>query len=129
MTAKPSSVTISRILLAEDGVINIAITVGPEKQIIAGPDISMRGLLLPRDMSPDEFLQQLSADVVNILKDKKTVAKLSGEDLRAFLLGVINNHFSENFRSRPLVQLLIQEIKGVKKPAAEKQSAKTAEAD
>jgi ribonuclease J len=113
-----------RLLLADDGVVNIAITVGPEKQIIAGPDISMRGLLLPRNLSPDDFLEQLRNDVVELLSDRKTVAKLKGDDLRAFLLGAINKHFSENFRSTPLVQLLIQEVKGVKSMPGEKQSAK-----
>lgn len=99
-----------RLLLAEDGVVNIVLTLSKDREVIAGPDISIRGLILPRDMTPDDFLNQLKADVLEILKNKAALTKLSGDDLRQYLLGAINKHFASNFKSTPLVQLLIQEV-------------------
>ena len=101
-----------RLLLAEDGVINITVTFSPSKQMIAGPDISMRGLLLPRGITPEDFLLQLKADVTDIVtKETKRMSKLTGADLRSYLIGAITKHFNETLNMKPLVQLLIQEIK------------------
>ena len=110
-----------RLLLAEDGVVNITLTVGAGKEVIAGPDITIRGLILPRDVLPEDFLLQLKSDVLQILQEKTTIAKLSGEDLRSYLLGAINKHFWENLKSTPLVQLLLQEVK-TNRPAIKSQS-------
>lgn len=106
-----------RLLLAEDGVVNIALTMDGNKKIVCGPDISMRGLILPRGITPDDFLSQLKSDVSVILEKQVPLSKLTGEDLKNYILGAINKHFEENMRSKPLVQLLIQEIKTAPKLA------------
>jgi len=101
-----------RMLLAQDGVVNVTLTVSITKEVIAGPDVSMRGLLLPRGMAPEDFLLQLKADLTEIIRAEKVqLAKLSGPDLRNYLLGAINKYFQESVKMTPLVQLLVQEIK------------------
>lgn len=101
-----------RMTLAQDGVVNVAVTLGPSRQIVAGPDIAMRGLLLPKGVVPDDFLLQLKADLSDLLqKEKPQLQPLTGADLRNYLLGSINKYFEETVRMRPLIQLLIQEIK------------------
>lgn len=99
-----------RLLLAEDGVVNIVLTLSKDREVVAGPDISIRGLILPRGVLPEDFLSQLKQDVLEILQNKAVLAKLQGDDLRQYLLGAINKHFAQNLRSTPLVQLLIQEV-------------------
>lgn len=99
-----------RQLLAEDGVVNIALTVSTGKQVIMGPDISIRGLILPRGVSAEEFLDQLKADLETILERDGAIKKLSGPDLKSYLLGAINKHFSQTMKSTPLVQLLLTEV-------------------
>lgn len=99
-----------RQLLAEDGVVNIALTVSKDKHVIMGPDISIRGFILPRGVSAEEFLDQLKVDLETILEKDGAIKKLSGQDLKSYLLGAINKHFSETMKSRPLVQLLLTEV-------------------
>ncbi|MBY0547112.1 MAG: ribonuclease J [Candidatus Obscuribacterales bacterium] len=99
-----------RQLLAEDGVVNIALTISKDKHVIMGPDISIRGFILPRGVSAEEFLDQLKADLETILEKDGAIKKLSGQDLKSYLLGAINKHFSETMKSRPLVQLLLTEV-------------------
>lgn len=99
-----------RQLLAEDGVVNIALTISRDKHILIGPDISIRGLILPRGVSAEEFLDQLKLDIERILEADPSIQKLGGVDLKNYLLGAINKHFAESMKSQPLVQLLLNEI-------------------
>lgn len=100
-----------RQLMAEDGVVNIALTMAQQtKEIVVGPDISIRGIILPRGTSPEEFLEQLKNDVEKIVKKETAIKNLSGSDLKNFLLGKVNKHFQETMKSQPLVQILLQEV-------------------
>lgn len=100
-----------RLALAQEGVVNIAMTLSASKEVLAGPDISIRGLLLPRGVVPDDFLLQLKADIAEVVKsERKHMEKLDGADLRHYLLGAINKHFVEVLNMRPLVQLLVQQV-------------------
>ncbi|MBX9724602.1 MAG: ribonuclease J, partial [Candidatus Obscuribacterales bacterium] len=99
-----------RQILAEDGVVNIALTVNQDKEIIMGPDISIRGLILPRGLSPEEFLEQMKVEFIKLMNDDEAaIKKLGGTDLRDYLLGKVNKHFIDTMRAQPLVQILLQE--------------------
>ncbi len=110
-----------RQLLAEDGVVNISLTVTQTKEILVGPDVSIRGIILPKATSPEEFLEQVKADVLRIFESEPSLKKLSGTDLKSFLLGAINKNFQTRMKFQPLVQILIQEI-SVKGAASIKES-------
>ncbi|HEY9793706.1 MAG TPA: ribonuclease J, partial [Candidatus Obscuribacterales bacterium] len=56
-----------RIALSQEGVVNIAVTLSSTKEVLAGPDVSIRGLLLPREVAPEDFLLQLKADISEIV--------------------------------------------------------------
>ncbi|MBY0357141.1 MAG: ribonuclease J [Candidatus Obscuribacterales bacterium] len=99
-----------RQLLAEDGVVNIALTMSVDKEILIGPDISIRGLILPGELSAEEFLESLKDDLLNIIETDAAIKQLSGSDLKSYLLGTINKYFAEEMHSQPLVQLLLQEV-------------------
>lgn len=110
-----------RQLLAEDGVVNISLTVTQTKEILVGPDVSIRGIILPKATSPEEFLEQVKADVLRIFDSEVALKKLSGADLKSFLLGAINKNFQTRMKFQPLVQILIQEV-SVKGAASIKES-------
>lgn len=100
-----------RQLMAEDGVVNIALTMSQQtKEIVVGPDISIRGIILPRGTSPEEFLDQLKLDVEKIVNQETAIKNLNGSDLKNYLLGKINKHFQETMKAQPLVQILLQEV-------------------
>ena len=99
-----------RQLLAEDGVVNISLTVSHDKEILVGPDISIRGIILPKGTSPEEFTEHVKADVLRIFETETALKKLSGNDLKSFLLGAVNKSFQTSMKFQPLVQILIQEV-------------------
>ena len=100
-----------RQLLAEDGVVNIALTISQNKEVLLGPDISIRGIILSKGVSPEEFLDQLKTDVLKMIESGSSVIKnLSGPELKNYLLEKINLHFRETMRATPLVQILLQEV-------------------
>lgn len=103
-----------RLQLAEDGVVNIAVTIDGEN-LLVGPDISIRGLSLPRGMAAEEFINILTQEIAALIKRNLKSCKLTGSDLKNFLLGSINKYFVEQSKSTPLVQLLVQET-GTRKP-------------
>jgi ribonuclease J len=99
-----------RQLLAEDGVVNITLTISTDKKVLIGPDISIRGIILPRNVSAEEFLEQLKEDLTKVLRTDAAINKLSGQDLKAYLVGAINKHFFNSMKAQPLVQLLLNEV-------------------
>jgi ribonuclease J len=99
-----------RQILAEDGVVNIALTMSHDKEVLFGPDISIRGLILPKGVSPEEFLEQLKTDLVQLLNKDTAIKKFSGSDLKNYLLGIVSKHFHETMKFQPLVQILLQEV-------------------
>ncbi len=96
--------------LAEDGMVTVAVTLDRGKRIAAGPDISMKGLILPKGLSPEEFLVRLKSEVESILEKGPVAAKSHGMDLRTFLQHELVNYFVEKMKSRPLVQIVLQEV-------------------
>jgi ribonuclease J len=101
-----------RLALSEEGVVNIAVTLSSTKEVLAGPDVSIRGLLLPKELSPDDFLLQLKADISEIVhNERQQLQNLSSADLRHYLLGAINKHFIDILKMHPLIQLLVQEVR------------------
>ncbi len=96
--------------LAEDGMVTVAITLDREKKPVAGPDTTMKGLILPRGMSPEEFLIRLKDQVLSILEDYQKGRGGQEKDLRSFLQDALVVYFVEKMKSRPLVQIVLQEV-------------------
>ncbi len=96
--------------LAEDGVLSIAVTLDHKKNILAGPDISMKGLILPRGTAPEEFVLTIKEVLVKILKGTAPMPALTAENLRDYVLNELYSHFENNVKSRPLIQLVLQEV-------------------
>jgi ribonuclease J len=114
--------------LAEDGMVTVAVTLDRGKRIAAGPDISMKGLILPRGLSPEEFLVRLKAEVESILEKGAVAAKSHGMDLRTYLQHELVNFFVEKMKSRPLVQIVLQEVV-TNAPRTKPQSTKSTSRD
>ena len=96
--------------LAEDGLLSIAVTLDHQRNILAGPDISMKGLILPRGTAPEEFILTVKDVVVNILNGTAPMPELTGSRMQDSLLSELYRHFEDKVRSRPLIQLIVQEV-------------------
>jgi ribonuclease J len=96
--------------LAEDGLVTIAMAIDNQRKIINGPEIALRGIILPRGLPPEEFVQKVQKEVLGIIGNKTIISKLSDEDLRSYIVGALNRFFSEQMRAGPLVQVILHNI-------------------
>ncbi len=113
--------------LADDGLVTIAITLDEKKQIIAGPDVGLKGIILPRGLSPEEFVIKVQGEVRNILHVKPTVNALEEHDLSHFIQGALNRYFAEKMRAKPLVHVLVHQVSAKKVKSAPPKAAKSIE--
>jgi ribonuclease J len=96
--------------LAEDGLVTVTLIIDNMRTIHMGPEIGLRGIILPRGVPPEEFVLKVQAEVRNIVNDKAAVGKLSDEDLRSYIVGKLNRFFSESMRAGPLVQVILHNV-------------------
>ncbi len=101
--------------LSEDGSVTVTVTVGRGAKLLAGPDISLRGLILPRQLSSEELLERIKEEISAAFK-----AHSASEGIKAQLKERIRSRLVEFFRSRMKSQPLIHVI--VQDPASGKQS-------
>lgn len=111
-----------RRLLSEDGLVTVVASVDKDGSPLAGPDISIRGIILPRGVPAEEFVLQIQGEVLSYLKSKKP-GMLKAEALEAHLL----SYFGKEMRAQPLVLVRIHTPvdSGVKTKAAKGESAET----
>lgn len=96
--------------LAADGLVAVALTLNGKREIIAGPDVSLKGVIFPRGMAPDEFVSKVQSEVRNILNVKPTVDALAEAELSHFIQGGLEGFFAEKMRSRPLVHVMVHQV-------------------
>ncbi len=96
--------------LAEDGLVIVALTLGADKAILAGPDVSLKGIILPRGVPAEEFVVKVQSVVKSILQDASVTDNLQDRDLRSYLIGALSRFFVEKMRARPLVQVVLHHI-------------------
>ncbi len=113
--------------LADDGMVTVAITLDEKRQIIAGPDIGLKGIILPRGLSPEEFVIRVQGEVRNILHVTPTVTVLEENDLSHFIQGALNRYFAEKMRAKPLVHVLVHQVPAKNVKSAPPKAAKSIE--
>jgi ribonuclease J len=110
------SIVHERQLIAEDGLVVVTLSIDKKHQLAIGPEISLRALTIPADMSAEEITQSLKEEIVaqfgNAKPDKN---KLNIDDLKDYLSGVVQSYFDSKLKSRPLVQVMLQEVSSATK--------------
>ncbi|HEY9787987.1 MAG TPA: ribonuclease J [Candidatus Obscuribacterales bacterium] len=96
--------------LAEDGLVMVAVTLDANGTILAGPDISIRGLILPRGVPAEEFVLKAQEETVSILGKLAKSKKTSQMDIREELRACLDSYFSTKVKASPLVQILLHEV-------------------
>ncbi len=96
--------------LAEDGLVVIALSMNKQREVIAGPDVSLKGLILPKGIPAEEFVIKVQEELRTILDDRKTLSALSRTDLRSYLQGRLNRYFVQNMKASPFVQIVLQVV-------------------
>jgi ribonuclease J len=96
--------------LAEDGLVTVAATIDSKRNLLDVPQVSLRGIILPRGVAPEEFVNKVVAEINLILSDSAAIGKLSDEDLRSYLVGALTRFFNEKMRASPLVQVMLHNM-------------------
>jgi ribonuclease J len=89
--------------IAEDGLITVVVLLDDNHNIVAGPDVYMRGVILPRGLPAEEFIIKVQTEVKRILANHKAIDSLNSQDLTDFLHGAMQCYFENEMNTEPLV--------------------------
>jgi ribonuclease J len=104
--------------LAEDGLVTISLALDADRINPRNCDISMKGLILPGNMPPEELVAKIKAEINKVLEaENTTLAKMSREDLQSYLCGCLNRFFVTKLRAQPYLQLIVHELSTKEVPA------------
>jgi ribonuclease J len=96
--------------LSEDGLVTVALTLDHERKVLAGPDVNLKGVILPRGVPAEEFVIKVQAVIKAIIDDRSVMEKMEDRELRTHLTGALGKYFNERMRANPLVQILLYNV-------------------
>lgn len=110
--------------IAEDGLVTLAITVDDKGKLLVMPDIGLRGVILPRGLSPEEFVLKIQSEINSILSNSAVVDKLKlSDDLRDYIIGALNRFFIDKIKASPLVRVILHKVSAPVRPTSSKPPA------
>ena len=96
--------------LSEDGLVTVALTLDHERKVLAGPDVNLKGVILPRGVPAEEFVIKVQAVIKAIIEDRSVMDKMEDRELRTHLTAALGKYFDERMRANPLVQILLHNV-------------------
>lgn len=93
--------------LADDGLVVIAITVDPKGAVVGGPDVTLRGVILPRGIPVEDFVQELRQSIEGIIGKANASGPVTPDEVRSLLIEKLEAHFARDLRSSPLLQVMV----------------------
>jgi len=93
--------------LADDGLVVIAITVDPKGAVVGGPDVTLRGVILPRGIPVEDFVQELRQTIEGIIGKANAAGPVTPDEVRSLLIEKLEAHFARDLRSSPLLQVMV----------------------
>jgi len=100
--------------LAEDGMVVVALTLDHKMNVLAGPDVAMRGVILPGGVSPEDLVERVKQEVLKCLKEKSVISSLNEGELKVYVREALQGYFEDKVKSKPLVQVVLQEVVAAK---------------
>jgi ribonuclease J len=98
-----------RQLLAEDGMVVVALTVdGETGELLAGPEIASRGFVYVRE-SP-ELLEEVKATVREALAARKPATPVNRELLGSLVRSAVRRFINQKFQRKPVVLPVVMEV-------------------
>lgn len=92
--------------LADDGLVSVVVTVNEKGMLAAGPDVAMRGIILPRGVPAEEFVLMVRARVEQLLKEGERSKLLSADGVKQIIEEGLAAYFSDTMKIRPLLQVV-----------------------
>jgi ribonuclease J len=97
-----------RQILAEEGLVAVAVVVDRAGRVVAGPDIASRGVVYVKENEP--LLEELRAAVVEALAAREPDTPVDREVLGAHLRAAVRSFINQRFRRKPVVLPIILEV-------------------
>jgi ribonuclease J len=103
--------------LAEDGLVTVSLTIAADHIQVEVFDISMKGLILPANLEPEQLVAKTKAEIVTTLeREHATLAKLSQDDLQSYIQGALSRFFQSEMRAMPYIQVIVHMLSPDKSP-------------
>jgi ribonuclease J len=97
-----------RQLLAEDGLVTVAIVVDRGGKLVGGPEIVSRGVVYVKESEP--LLDELRAAVLAALEARPSDAPFDREATSAVMRTAVRSFINQRFQRKPVVLPLIMEV-------------------
>ena len=97
-----------RQLLAEDGLVAVAVTVDARGAVVAGPAIATRGFVYVKDNEP--LLDELRSAVLAALTEGDTESAYDREVVAARVRATVRHFISQRFKRKPVILPIILEV-------------------
>jgi ribonuclease J len=97
-----------RQLLAQDGLVTVAVALGRNGQLVAGPEIVSRGFVYVKENEP--LLEELRATVIAALETRPPDAPLDREAVAGLVRTAVRSLITQRFQRKPVVLPLILEL-------------------
>ena len=95
--------------LSEDGLVTVVLTIDKMAQVVTGPEVSIRGVILPRGVPAEEFVLQIEQRVKEEFGSLKKDGTES-ERLSQALADRMERYFENEMRTHPLVHVQLNQI-------------------
>jgi ribonuclease J len=94
--------------LAEDGLVTVSLTIAANRTQLEAFDISMKGLILPANVEPEEVIAKTKSEILGTLaREHGTLANFTQEDLTSYLQGALSRFFHTEMRAQPYIQVIV----------------------
>jgi ribonuclease J len=97
-----------RQLLAEDGLVTVAIVVDRGGKVVAGPEIASRGVVYVKESEP--LLDELRAAVLAALEARPADAPFDREATSMVMRTAVRSFINQRFQRKPVVLPLVREV-------------------
>jgi ribonuclease J len=99
--------------LADDGLVSVVLTVSEKGAVLAGPDITLRGIILPRDISAEDFILLLRKQVESFIKAASANERGSVDGVKTLVERELSAYLKETDKIEPLVQVVVMRTGGL----------------
>jgi ribonuclease J len=97
-----------RQILAEDGVVAVALTVDRQGAVVAGPDIGTRGFVHVKENEP--LLDELRGAIVEALAARPAGAPGDRDAIGALVRATVRQFINRRFQRKPVVLPIVLEV-------------------
>jgi ribonuclease J len=110
--------------IAEDGLVMVAMSVDQSSKLLAGPDVSLRGLILPKGVPAEEFVIKVQDEAKRLLTELSGNKQIQKEALKQQLALALTDYFEENVKASPFVQIILNEVSEAKSRSRQSTSSR-----